>query len=302
MRRLLALTCAIFLIDTEFYAALVPLVPYCTEDLRLSKSMAGVLGGAVGVGVILEAAPGAYWATQLGVRPTALVGLGLISIASLLFGFASGTWELVTLRLSAGFGSALSWISALAWLSAETPIEQRRQMLGTLGSSPLLFGALAVLAALNLARLDCGATGIGSVFLVATLFETAAHPILGRWFDRSGYRPPILAGLLTSLGILLALPWLPVTALVALLVVLAGVAFNAPLIPGTALLSLSAEKVGVAGAIALGAASVAWASGYVVRASLDGTLAGLGGDTLSYLSLAALCLLALIMLRRWVAE
>ncbi len=376
MRRLLALTCAMVLIDTVFYAALVPLVPYFTEELGLSKSTAGILSGAFGAGVLLGSAPGAYSAARIGVRSTALVGLGLMSVASLLFGFASGTWELVALRLSAGFGSALSWVSALTWLTAETPKEQRGQMLGTLGSaavvgallgpvlgsaaamvgiplafalvsgvglaisvwvwatpapaatpggpfaeafaallqprlatglmligfSPLLFGALAVLAPLDLARLGWGAAGIGAVFLVAALFEAAVHPLLGRWSDRAGYRPPVLAGLFASLAILLALPWAPVAPLVALLVVLAGVAFNAPLIPGTALLSHSAENVGVAGALAFGAANFAWASGYAVGASLGGTLADLGGDALSYLSLAALCLLALILLRRQVAE
>src|SRR3712207_7181140 len=47
-----------------------------------------------------------------------------------------------------------------------------------------------------------------------------------------------------------------------------------------------------------GAANFAWASGYAIGASLGGTLADLGGDVLSYLSLAAACLLALLLLRR----
>ncbi|HZY56560.1 MAG TPA: hypothetical protein VFE09_02035, partial [Rubrobacteraceae bacterium] len=80
--------------------------------------------------------------------------------------------------------------------------------------------------------------------------------------------------------------------------VLAGGAFNAPLVPGTALLSRSAENVGIAGALAFGAANFAWASGYAVGASLGGVLADFGGDALPYLSLAAVCLLALLVLRR----
>ncbi len=372
MRRLLALTCAMVLIDTVFYAALVPLVPYFTEELGLSKSTAGVLSGAFGAGVLLGSAPGGYSAAQLGVRPTALVGLCLMSVASLLFGFASGTWELVVLRLAAGFGSALSWVSALTWLTEQTPEEQRGQMLGTLGSaavvgallgpvlgsvaatvgiplaftlvsgvglavavwawitpapaappggssvgafpallrprlatglvligfSPLLFGVLAVLAPLKLARLGWGAVAVGAVFLAAALFEAALHPLIGRWSDKAGYRPPVLAGLLASLAILLALPWTAAAPLVALLVVLAGGAFNAPLVPGTALLSRSAENIGLSGALAFGAANFAWASGYAVGASLGGALADLGGDALSYLSLAAACLLAILLLRQ----
>jgi MFS family permease len=372
VRRLLALTCAMVLIDTVFYAALVPLVPYFTEELGLSKSTVGILSGAFGAGVLLGSGPGGYSAAQFGVRPTALVGLCLMSVASLLFGFASGTWELVVLRLAAGFGSALSWVSALTWLTEQTPEEQRGQMLGALGSaavvgallgpvlgsvaatvgiplaftlvsgggvavavwawstpapaaptkgpflgaipallrprlatglvliafSPLLFGVLAVLAALKLARLGWGAAAVGAVFLAAALFEAAVHPLIGRWSDKAGYRPPVLAGLLTSFAILLALPWTAAAPLVALLIVLAGGAFNAPLVPGTALLSRSAENIGISGALAFGAANFAWASGYAVGASLGGALADLGGDALSYLSLAAACLLALLLLRQ----
>lgn len=373
MRRLLVLTCAMIFVDTVFYAALVPLVPYFTEELGLSKSAVGVLSGAFGAGVLLGSAPGAYLAARLGVRPTALGGLVLMSAASLLFGFAGETWELVALRLAGGFGSALSWISAFTWLVARVPEERRGQTIGTLlsaavagvllgpvlgsaaatlgippvfallstaglavalwawrapapglssikgpfaetfttilrpglatgllfiGLSPLLFGALAVLAPLELARFGWGAVAIGAVFLVAALFEAVAHPLLGRWSDRAGYHPPILAGLLASFAILLALPWAPAAILIALLVVLAGVAFNAPLVPGTVLFTREAEKAGVEGALAFGATNFAWASGYAAGAFLGGALADLGGDALSYLSLAGVCLLALVLLRR----
>ena len=37
MRRLLALTCAIVLVDTVFYGTLTPLVPYFSEQFSLSK-------------------------------------------------------------------------------------------------------------------------------------------------------------------------------------------------------------------------------------------------------------------------
>ena len=362
------------LVDTVFYAALTPLVPYFTGELGLSKSLVGVVSGAFGAGVLLGSAPGGYLAVRLGVRPTAVAGLGLMSVASLLFGIANGAWELVALRIAAGFGSALSWVSALTWLTAQTSEERRGAMLGTLGSaavvgaflgpalggvaatvgvsltftlvcsvglavalwawftpapgpspsgnkplatifaavfeprlatgllligfSPLLFGMLTVLAPLTLSSFGWGAAAIGGVFLVAALFEAAVHPLLGRWSDHVGYRPPVVAGLLASLAVLISLPLAPAAPLVALLVVLAGGAFNAPLIPGTALLSRSAESAGIAGALAFGAANFAWASGYAIGASLGGTLADLGGDALSYLSLAAACLLALLLLRR----
>ena len=59
MRRLLALSCAIVLVDTIFYGALTPLVPYFSEEFDLSKSEVGVLSGAFGAGVLVGSAPGA---------------------------------------------------------------------------------------------------------------------------------------------------------------------------------------------------------------------------------------------------
>ena len=149
-----------------------------------------------------------------------------------------------------------------------------------IGFSPLLFGMLTVLAPLTLSGFGWGAAAIGGVFLVAALFEAAVHPLLGRWSDRAGYRPPVVAGLLASLAVLISLPLAPAAPLVALLVVLAGGAFNAPLIPGTALLSRNAESAGIAGALAFGAANFAWAPARH-RGFLGGALADLGGDALS---------------------
>ncbi len=104
--------------DTIFYAALTPLVPYFTGELGLSKSTIGILSGAFGAGVLLGSAPGGYLAAQLGVKPTALLGLGLMISSSLLFGLMDAAWALVALRLLAGVGSALSWVSAFTWLVA----------------------------------------------------------------------------------------------------------------------------------------------------------------------------------------
>ena len=372
MRRLLALTCSVVFVDTVFYAALTPLVPYFTDNLGLSKSAVGVLSGAFGAGVLLGSAPGGYLAGRVGVRATAVGGLLLVAFTSFTFGLADEAWQLVALRLASGVGSALGWVAALTWLSEQVPEGRRGEMIGMLLSavvgtllgpvlggaavavgitlafasvslfaftvavwalltsgpapvpgkpfwevlaatrrtqiltglafvafSPLLFGALAVLAPLQLSQLGWGAAAIGAVFLVAALFEAVVHPLLGRWSDRSGHRTPVLAGILVgSLAVLLALPWAEYTPLVALLVVLAGIFFNAPLVPGTYLLSQEAEKASIGGAPTFGATNFAWASGYAVGTSMGGSLADLGGDVLSYLSLAAVCLLALLLLTR----
>jgi MFS family permease len=374
MRRLLALTCTIVLVDTIFYGTLTPLVPYFSEEFGLSKSAVGILGGSFGAGVLVGSAPGAYLASRAGVKAAAIAGLILMSLTSLAFGLADATWVLVMARFVGGFGSSLSWIAAFTWLTARAPEErrgeliglmlsaavfgallgpvlgsvaaviglvpafaavavaglgislwaavetapapaERRPLFGTLGTvlqprlatglwfialSPLLFSALTVLVPLELDRLGWGAVAVGAVFLVSAAFEAVVHPLLGRWSDRTGYRSPVRAGLLVSVGILLALPWVGSPWALAFLVLLASGAFNAPLVPGTALFSRGTEKAGMDQALAFGATNFAWASGYAVGAPLGGVLADLRGDALSYLFLTVVCLLTLLLLRKTV--
>jgi MFS family permease len=124
------------------------------------------------------------------------------------------------------------------------------------------------------------------------------HPLLGRWSDRAGYLRPVVGGLLATVGILLALPWVGNPWVLSLLVLLASGAFNATLVPGTALFSRGTEKAGMDQALAFGVTNFAWASGYAVGAPVGGALADFGGDALSYLFLTSVCLLTLFVLRR----
>src|SRR5918999_4095245 len=115
VRRLLALSCAIVLVDTIFYAALYPLVPYFQEELGLSKSVVGILSGAYGAGVLVGSVPGGYLASRSGVRVTALVGLILMSVTSVMFALVDTTWLLVAVRFAGGVGRAPSLVGGFSW-------------------------------------------------------------------------------------------------------------------------------------------------------------------------------------------
>jgi MFS family permease len=59
------------------------------------------------------------------------VGLVTTALASVVFGVADIAWVLGAARFVQGFGSALSWAGALAWLVTSAPRERRAEMIGT---------------------------------------------------------------------------------------------------------------------------------------------------------------------------
>src|SRR5215213_81011 len=131
MRRLIVLVSAIVLVDTMFYAAIAPLLPYYSDRLGLSKAAAGALAGAYPAGTLLAAIPAGVIAARIGVRRTVLGGLGLMTVSCLVFGFADNASLLEGARFVQGVGSAASWAGALAWLVAAAPPERRGEVIGT---------------------------------------------------------------------------------------------------------------------------------------------------------------------------
>ena len=131
MRRLLILVSAIMLVDTMFFAALTPLLPHYADELGLSKTGAGVLTASFGVGTLVGALPSGLLAARVGVKPTALTGLGLLSATSLAFGFADRIWILDAARFLQGVGAACTWTGALAWLVSAAPPQRRGELIGT---------------------------------------------------------------------------------------------------------------------------------------------------------------------------
>jgi predicted MFS family arabinose efflux permease len=130
VRGLLFLVALIVLVDTVFFAVLSPLLPAYAASLGLSKTAAGLLGGAFAAGVFVAAVPSGLLAARLGLRPTLLLGLGLTAVTSVLFGLADSYGVLVLTRFGAGLGSACSWTAAVGWLARTAPPERRGEMIG----------------------------------------------------------------------------------------------------------------------------------------------------------------------------
>jgi MFS family permease len=212
MRRLVVMVAAIVLVDTMFYAAIVPLLPYYSHRFDLSKSAAGVLAASYAAGTLLGSIPSGWLAARIGVRPTILTGLAMMIVCSVVFGFAHSIELLDAARFVQGVGGSASWAAGLAWLMARAPASRRAEMIGTALAAAIaggllgpVLGTVASQTSPELVFSAVGAIGLG--LCAWTLTESAPAASGGHGFGAFGpalRNRRVLGGMwLTLLGALL---------------------------------------------------------------------------------------------------
>jgi MFS family permease len=131
MRRLFLLVAAVVLVDTSFFAAVSPLLPHYADEFDLSKTGAGVLTAAYPAGTFAGAIPSGWLAARWGVKPTLLLGLGMLGVTSLVFAFADHIVLLDAARFVQGVGGACMWAAGMAWLVSAAPPDRRGELIGS---------------------------------------------------------------------------------------------------------------------------------------------------------------------------
>jgi MFS family permease len=179
---LVVLVSAVVLVDTVFFTALTPLLPHYVHTLGLSKAQAGILVASYPVGTLVGAVPGGILASRLGVRPAVLLGLAVMSVSSLVFGYSHSMAVLDTARFVQGIAGASTWAGGLAWLAAAATAERRGAALGTAFAAAVggaLLGPVigAVASHVGTGPAFAAATVAGGVLMVASLL--VAKPLAG---------------------------------------------------------------------------------------------------------------------------
>jgi MFS family permease len=151
----MAFVCAMVCVDTLFYTALTPLLPYYTHVAGLSKAGAGVLVACYPMGMLAGALPGGLLASRLGYRLVAVAGLAMMSVSTAIFGLASAAPLLDAARFTEGMAGACTWAAGLGWVASAGPADRRGEMLGT------VFGA-GVVGALLGPVIGTVAAGVGT--------------------------------------------------------------------------------------------------------------------------------------------
>jgi MFS family permease len=141
MRRLLILVSTVVFVDAMLFGALTPLVPGYANEFGLSKTGAGLLVAAFGIGAFFGGVPGGLAAMRWGPKVAVVAGLVLLALSSFAFALAEGPWALGLARFVQGFSSTTTWAGALAWLTVATPRSRRGELIGT-AFGAAVFGAI----------------------------------------------------------------------------------------------------------------------------------------------------------------
>jgi predicted MFS family arabinose efflux permease len=200
--RLFLFVSGVFLAESAFFAVVPPLVPRLANEVGMTTTEIGILVAAYPAGLMIAAIPSIALVGRFGVRPTTVLGLAMLVVATLGFAWGPTAILLDAARLLQGMGGAVAWAGALAWLTSQAPKGRKASALGgavgaaligmvlgpAIGATASHFGrgpvfsaiaiVLAALAMVGPSGAPVSARGAGSFRAVGRLFRNN-HAAIG---------------------------------------------------------------------------------------------------------------------------
>jgi predicted MFS family arabinose efflux permease len=168
----------------------------------------------------------------------------------------------------------------------------------------VVYGVAEVLVPVRVSDLGGTALLTGGIFVGCGIIDSALGPLAGRIYDRRGTGLPVLVSLVAGVALSLAVPAARTAALLAIALVVILPLFGSLFTPATALLSDGADRLAVDQAVLFSLGDLAWSAGQAGAAALAGTAAQATSISAPWLAIGAICLLALLAVRRiatWLA-
>jgi MFS family permease len=206
------------------------------------------------------------------------------------------------------FGAVLVVAVVLAIVAAGTPEaeppepQDLRDVAETIFSRPILigtafvavpslmFGAVDVLAPLQIAALGGSNTLIAGGFIAGAALEGVLAPIVGRFSDRTGRRLPFIVGLTICAVAMAALAVGQAIGVMMTGLMLASLGGGICFTPALTMLSDVAESSRLHQGFAAGLSNMAWAAGQVIGGLAGGGVASVAGNAAPSVAIVGLLL------------
>lgn len=138
---------AVIMLDAAYFSVLTPLLPALGTQLGIGSAKLGQVSGAYMLGILVGIVPAGAVAMVMGARNAAILGVCVLGGGGLAVGFGGSFVEIVAARGVQGFGSAVAWAGAMAWVISTVPLERRGRAVGNMLAAAFLGSFLGPLAA-----------------------------------------------------------------------------------------------------------------------------------------------------------
>lgn len=112
---------------------LVPTLPFFALEFNVSFAAASLVLAAAGIGTMIADVPAGMLLGRLGLKPTMLLGAGMVVVSTLALAFASYYPELIAYRLIAGVGTAMWGLSRHAFITESIDPRERGRAISMFG-------------------------------------------------------------------------------------------------------------------------------------------------------------------------